>query len=455
VEDAVRNVVEVVAAAGALFAGHRPAEAPPAAPPAPAPVPAAPPPAPPGAGGLPAGAGAAGQTYHDGVTAAAGTDDKLAAQLKEIFAANQAARDKVGATLAEIAAKQRELGSGPADPAALAAFQHFLDQKMTDIQHVLADAQVDAGTQAQVLRDLADEYHSSAPGGSAASGGAGGGGDPPPADTGVGSDPPSASTAPPALTDPLAGLGPLGMPGGMDPLAALSGLSGLGGALGGLGAGPLGGLGSVLGPLGQLGGLAGGAMMERAPDDRPTDAFHDQPPGHPTDAPPATEPAAAHTETAAPAGTSTDPPAPAPAAAAPATAPAPGGGDPSRTVALPDGSTVEAPDAPAARVLRAVLSGTSVTDAYHGAGVDLAPPGSPVLHPVDPSQLRPGDIAQFVARPPVLVMGDGKIWLDGQLQPIGALGTSNDFLGWNRPAAPTATPATPAPASPPGTTPTE
>jgi hypothetical protein len=54
-----------------------------------------------------------------------------------------------------------------------------------------------------------------------------------------------------------------------------------------------------------------------------------------------------------------------------------------------------------------------------------------------------------------MVMGSGKIWMDGQLQPIGALGASNDFLGWSKPAASTPTPATPAPAFPAGAPPKE
>jgi hypothetical protein len=49
-----------------------------------------------------------------------------------------------------------------------------------------------------------------------------------------------------------------------------------------------------------------------------------------------------------------------------------------------------------------------------------------------------------------MAMGNGKIWMDGQLQPIGALGSSSDFLGWSKPptaAVPAAAP--PAPSGPP------
>jgi hypothetical protein len=460
VADAVRNVMDLVAGVGTLFADHPAAPPPHPAPPVGITAPPVAPPTPPGAGGLVEGAGAAGDSYQGSAAAAAGTDDKLATQLKQIFAANQAARDKVTAILAEISAKQRDLGSGTSDPASLTAFQRFVDQKMGEIQQVLSDAQVDAGTQAQVLRDLAAEYHATAPDGSGTATAA-------PADSSSGATVPSDSSggtasespnaSPQSVTDPLAGLGPLGSPMGMDPLTALSGLGGLGGALaglGGLGTGPLGGLGSALGSLGQLGGLSQSSAGERdAPHDAPPDGFHDQPPTHPPDSAPAAEPAPRSAETPAAAAVPPDPQ-PAPPAAAPASAPA-SGSDPLRSVALPDGTTVEAPDTQSAQVMRAVLSGSSVTDAYHAAGIELAPPGSPVLHPVDPSQLQPGDVAQFVSRPPVLVVGHGKIWLDGQLQPIGALGASNDFLGWSKPAVQTAAPAAPAPASLPGATPKE
>ena len=63
---------------------------------------------------------------------------------------------------------------------------------------------------------------------------------------------------------------------------------------------------------------------------------------------------------------------------------------------------------------------------------------------------------------------DGKIWMDGQVQPLSALGSSGDFLGRSKPAAPTAVnthaviplapamppaaPGGPSPVIPPGST---
>jgi hypothetical protein len=117
---------------------------------------------------------------------------------------------------------------------------------------------------------------------------------------------------------------------------------------------------------------------------------------------------------------------------------------------MPDGQVVSAPDARAAQVMRSVMSGTSVTDAFKQVGVDLAPPGTPVTDPVDPNTMPPTSVGRFESREPVMAMGNGKIWMDGQLQPIGALGSSSDFLGWSKPPT-AAVPATapPAPSGPP------
>jgi hypothetical protein len=65
------------------------------------------------------GAGAAGEQYGDTADATSLTDDKLAALLKQIFASNQQARDKVEAIMADIAAKSKQIGPELGDPASL------------------------------------------------------------------------------------------------------------------------------------------------------------------------------------------------------------------------------------------------------------------------------------------------------------------------------------------------
>ena len=488
--DAVENVVTIVAGVGRLFGDDEPKhlpEAPPypgtvaGVPPYPGMPPATPPPPPPGGGGgLDTGATGAGERYNGSVEAAQLTDEKLAEMLKQIFAANQGARDKVSAILTEIQNKQQQIGPEMGDPAAVAAFGQFLDQKFGEIEKVLTDAQVDAKTQAAILDALGDEYRNNGPdapgdgdnaGGNGSGGGgdaSGGGGD---ASAGGGADVAGGGAAPadPAagqepLMDPLAGMG-LGAPMGMDPLSALgSALAGLPQAMGGgWGGAPLDALGPALSSLGALGGLANGGFTDKPPGDaKPEDGFTDDaehgkpdedardasgddagnPPAH--EGPPANTTTPPGDPTAAPAGQTT------PEQAAPATAPAPASGDAARNVSMPDGQVVSAPDARAAQVMRSVMSGTSVTDAFKQVGVDLAPPGTPVTDPVDPNSMPPTSVGRFESREPVMAMGNGKIWMDGQLQPIGALGSSSDFLGWSKPPT-AAVPATapPAPSGPP------
>ena len=118
--DAVENVVKIIAGVGRLFGDDEPKhlpEAPPypgtvaGVPPYPGMPPATPPPPPPGGGGgLDTGATGAGDQYNGSVEAAQLTDEKLAEMLKQIFAANQGARDKVSAILTEIQNKQKQIG---------------------------------------------------------------------------------------------------------------------------------------------------------------------------------------------------------------------------------------------------------------------------------------------------------------------------------------------------------
>lgn len=315
------------------------------------------------------------------------------------------------------------------------------------------------------------------------------------------------------LMDPFAGLGPMT---GMNPmmgaglgdaLGALGGLGGLGGSLGsslaGLGAAPLSALGPALGSLGALGQLGGTGFTDQpATAAKDAGAFKDDKPAEPaaskdpattsadaaadksSDSAKADKPLAAEAgfkddggaggqggtaEQAARDTAAGDSGKAAPAAAAPASAPGTPTppADAAKTVTLPDGTPVTAPNEQAANATRAVLAGQSVTDAYKAQGIDIPPPGAPVTTPVDPSRLQPGDIARFESRPPVMALGNGKVWMDGQVQPLSALGSSPDFLGWSKPAAapaavtahaltplvpaaPAAAPGGPSPLMPPG-----
>lgn len=305
------------------------------------------------------------------------------------------------------------------------------------------------------------------------------------------------------LIDPFAGMAPMT---GMNPmmgaglgdaLGALGGLGGLGGSLAGLGAAPFSALGPALGSLGGLGQLGGPGFTDQPAaavkdagafkDDQPADSAATKDPASTakdgaelTAAEKSSETAKVDEPLAAEAGfkddglpagsqgsgveqtaretTAGDQGTPAPASAVPASAPGAPAVTPvdaGKLVTLPDGTPITAPTEQAANATRAVLSGQSVTDAYKAQGIDIPPPGAPVTTPVDPSRLQPGDIARFESRPPVMALGNGKIWMDGQVQPLSAMASSSDFLGWSKPAAPAVaahavTPLTPvAPVIPP------
>jgi hypothetical protein len=469
-EPAVENMVKVVGAVGRVFSDddapsqtplqrtntalYGPGGAPAAPPPAPAP-PAD------NAGGLNDGAGQAGDKHNQDVGGAALTDDKLATLLKQIFESNHQARDKVNAILADIQAKSKQIAPEMGDPASVMAFQKYMDQKFGEIQKLLSDSQVDAKTQAAIMDALGQEYRTNGPkpgeggdkgsgGGEGGSGGdssSGGGGEAAPsADAGAGAPADPGAGADP-LTDPLAGMGPMGMGGmgGMDPMSSLAGLgSALPGMLGGLGGGggsQLDSLGSALGGLGStLPGLASqfgdkNGQDQSGADDKFSDTKGDAKGDKPEDEQfkddvgksddPASE--QGKPDVKGPADPSTvQSVSNTPAAAAPAAAPA------AHTISLPDGTSVTVPDDQREAALKAVMEGKSVSAAY---GDQIPPAGSPVMNPVDRDKLRPGDYAQFEAKPAVMYMGNGKIWLDGQLKPVSALPSSTDFLGWTGPPA--------------------
>ncbi|GAB4993093.1 hypothetical protein MAHJHV61_49640 [Mycobacterium avium subsp. hominissuis] len=255
------------------------------------------------------------------------------------------------------------------------------------------------------------------------------------------------------MTDPLAGLGGAGMG---DPLSmlgpAMAGLGSIPGALGGAaGSLPMDALGGLSGLAGQGGG--DGFKDTDAHDHGKSDDFEDGPHGKGDgDGGKNNDGGAGKDDTGSkngqtqPAGTTQ--PAPSTQPAPPAAVPASAGGDPSQVVQMPDGSPVTATTAQHAAAVRGVLNGQTVTDAWKQAHVELPPPGTPVTAPADPSHLVPGEIAQFKSRDPVMYMGNGKIWLDGQLQPQSALPTG-DFSGWIDPPGLAGTPAVPpAPGSP-------
>lgn len=234
------------------------------------------------------------------------TDDKLSDLLKQIFAANDAARSKISGIVGNIETARRALAANPQmanDPHAMALFNQFLDGQLAEIQQVLDSSKVDSKKQAELLAALGDEYRGTAGGDhpkkKGAGGANGGGGDGGNGDTGGdttdsgggggdggsgggdggGAGGGGSTTGGGGLTDPLAGLGGAGMG---DPLSmlgpAMAGLGSIPGALGGAaGSLPMDALGGLSGLAGQGGG--DGFKDTDAHDHGKSDDFEDGPHG--------------------------------------------------------------------------------------------------------------------------------------------------------------------------------
>ena len=365
-----------------------------------------------------------------------------------------------------------KLGPTLDTPAGQQQLNDYLQSKTQEILGIVKSSGMDAESKADVLDALSQRYDAvkdsagtgsgqTDPAASAGSGQTNGGtggsaGAPPPADVGA------SGGGDPLASDPLLnGLASDPLMGGLGGLAgpAMGALSGLPGAMGSMmpGTGGLGGGGG----LGDLGGAIGGAIKEAAsarPD--PADALKDDPLGtkpenaehsadEKNDETPATD--EGNKDEGKKDASATDPAAakpaegaqPQPIAAETGQVP-PAQPAPDVSVKLPDGSTVAADNPQLAHAGRLVLGGASFDDAAGQSQITVLPPGAPVNEPVSPSQLKMMDYAQFTDHR-VMALGNGSVWLNGQVTPVEEMPTGPNFLGWARPqiqTAPAATPAT-------------
>jgi len=104
------------------------------------------------------------------------------------------------------------------------------------------------------------------------------------------------------------------------------------------------------------------------------------------------------------------------------------------TVELPDGQRVVAPSSQLAAVISAAVAGTPIPEAFSAQGITIPAPGSPVMAPLDPAMLGPGDIGVLSDRH-ALALGDGKALLDNQIQTVDSLG-GQGAIGWQHPPEP-------------------
>lgn len=401
-------------------------------------------------GALPNGEKKDGADKDHAETETTGVDQGVQKTINEQLGDNTQAKKDAEKILAEVNTEYNAVASEINDPTTLRHYQQTLKVKLGQLQDLLDNAKVSAGAREKVLEAFRNAYDKVAPerggtqnetgGGTGGSGGDTGGGTG--GDTGGTGGDTGGTGGGDELVDPLAGLGMFPSSSAIDPLA--NALGQLPGALGGLTSSPS----DALGGLGQLAGLVpslANAFTDRDAAGKDNSEFRDdkdkpEKPGADSefsdDKDKPEKPSADGADK--PAGS--EKPAGPEAAVQPAAAeaaPEAAAKDPGTAVTLPNGQVVEAGSEKAAGVLRSVMTGSSVTDAFKGAGVDLPPPGTPVTSPVAPSALTPGSVGHFQAREPVLAMGNGKVWLDGQVQPLSALGSSPDFLGWSSPLSAT------------------
>lgn len=385
-------------------------------------------------------------------------DDQLDALSKQIVSDNDDAKKKLVALKGEI---DKELDyaktSGDTSVVKDQAVSKFLQDKADEVAGVITAAAQSISKNQQSLNQIGNGYNtdpsltpaapgtdpSVAGGGAApadpyASGGYGGGyGDDYGSDggygdgygDGYGSDPMS------SMADMLPQLGSM-LPGA------------LGGLGGGMGASPLGDLGSLLSSAARDAGNSQDHKTDDATDNKKDDPKPDDkvtPPVTNNQNQPATgAPQPGTEQTGSGAQPSTAPPPPPPAPPAPT------------LVTRPDGTSATAPSAATAAASRAHLGGADLVPAYKDANIQLPPVGTPLKDTLPPSATGMGDLAAFKDRY-VMLLGDGKVYLDGKEQPLSALAKLPGFLGFFRPAAPpdaTAAQAAPPPApstSPAGT----
>lgn len=343
-------------------------------------------------------------------------------------------------------------------PAGETAYLKFLREQVAAISGLVASGEVASEDAAAITSALADLYTADQPG--AASGTE----QQPTGSTGTPSGAPAEGAVPveslpaedfglgPELAMPDPTLSDLGLGTGMgtDPMAGLTSalpsmLSSLPGMLGSAtGSNPLNGLSGLSGLAEPLAGLAS-SMAERAEEEPPVDEDEPGTEEEPGDADDGNAEADGNNEplpegqppvqSEPQQGDVEDP------QAAPIAETNPEPLPPPTSVVLPDGSTVTASSPAVAEVMNQhIKDGTPLAEAYRTANIELPPPGTPVVSPINPSSLMAGDVGVFKDRL-VAALGQDRVFVDGQVQPISVLGSSPDFLGWFRPAAPADVPA--------------
>ncbi len=115
-------------------------------------------------------------------------------------------------------------------------------------------------------------------------------------------------------------------------------------------------------------------------------------------------------------------------------APSPPPRSPGSITPPPPGADGEEADPPFAGVIAAAVAGTPIADAFDQQGIAIPGPGTPVSAPLLPEDVVPGDVGLFDDRH-ALALGNGKVLLDDQIQPIETVNRQG-FIGWQHPPEP-------------------
>lgn len=367
-------------------------------------------------------------------------DAKTQATLKEIENAGEEGRKALDEIQKSIDDKMTELGPRMNTEEGRKEFREFIIEKLTKAKEVIAKNNQLAEEKAREAAELTKGYGDvgangdghkgpdsrqigyggpDGTGGGDSGGGKSGGGDAstapasaPPAGTATATGMPFGSGMPFGGGMPMPsmpGMGGGGMPGIGDPLGGLSGLSGLGS-------------GSDLPKVEDAASHSTddkGSSLPGVTDPGTDNKGGDHKGGEPKVTDGTTEPASA-TGGADHGGVGTTDPAPTGAKA--------------WSIDLPDNSTTTARNAIGAEVTKDVLSGTAVADAYSKKDITLPPVGTPIIDSVSPSMLKSGDVGMWKDHY-VMALGDGKVWVSGQVQKLESLTSGPDFLGWFDPTA--------------------
>jgi hypothetical protein len=370
----------------------------------------------------------------------AALDKSSATTLDQIHAAGVEGRKQLDSIQTDVETKIQQLGPQLNTPQGQQQLRDFLKEKLAAAKKIIDQHIADAEDAARKTHESINKYSDL-------------GTDNKPATAPDASTDTPAASPPPAATEPAAAT-----PAAAAPAAAAPMMSPMGGM-------PMGGMPSMGGiPMPSFGGggtpgMGGGDPFsdgQGTPHEQPA-GFHDQPAGNGTgsDAKAADfhEPKPDQTDGSAHSDSShsSDP------GTQPATAPdsssaqhntdaLTGAHDDNKgtDVKLPDGTLAHARNTQEAIAARAAVGGATVGDAYKSAGVDLPPAGTPVTDPLPPTQLKAGDVGVWKDHL-VMALGDGKVLVNGQVQPQDSLGSGPDFLGWIDPTKHAGTPAPPAP----------